>query len=109
MPLPLQKQVDLAILGLKGCAQGVSGRIGVARAYRDLVCGTAGFHIMVIAVLHAAFDPLDMLAAAGVFVSLIVFHLRSSFHNTDPCTDLLFEKEKIFHTAIIPYKHKKHT
>ncbi len=87
---PLQKQVDLAILRLKGCAQGVTGRIGVARAYRNLVCGATGIHIMVIAILHIAFDAFDMLTAASVFVSLIGFHVLSSFRNTNLHTEFAF-------------------
>ena len=64
-----------AILRLEGCAERIPRCVRVTRAYRDLVGGAAGIHIVIIAVLHVALDTLDVLAATGVFIGLF-FHFK---------------------------------
>ena len=65
---------DSAGLGLEGRAKRVARLVGTARTDRDLGRGAAGLHVVIVAVLNTALDPLDMLATASVFVSLVLFH-----------------------------------
>jgi hypothetical protein len=76
---PRKNYYLLAVLGLKGCAKGVAGVIGTARSNRNFLGGTAGFHVVIVAVLNAALNALDMLATAIGFVSSVFFHDQSSF------------------------------
>ena len=46
------------------------------RSYGDLLRGAVGFLLMVIAVFHAASDPLDMLT---FLIHAVVFHDGSPF------------------------------
>ena len=46
------------------------------RSNRDLVCGAAGFFVVIIAVAHVALDSLDVLATAIGFVLFGIFHLQ---------------------------------
>ena len=63
---------DSAGLGLEGRAKRVARLVGTARTDRDLGRGAAGLHVVIVAVLNAALDPLDVLAAA--FLMLLHFH-----------------------------------
>ena len=62
----------LEFLGLEGCAECVTGLRGVLRTYCNLGCCAMGITIVIVAILHVAFDTLDVLAAA--FIVLLHFH-----------------------------------
>ena len=63
-------------LGLEGCAKRLAGGIRLTGSHRDFLCSTTGFHIVVVAILHAALDALDVLAATGVFIGFVLFHFH---------------------------------
>ena len=66
-------------VGLKGCAKRFSRAAGTARTYRDLACGAAGVHIVIVAVLYVALDACNMLASAIGCVGLLIFHFQHPF------------------------------
>ena len=53
------------------------------RSYRDLACGTIRVAIMIVAVLHVALDPLDVLAAARSLILLVLFHFEYPLCHSD--------------------------
>ena len=63
---------DLVFLGLEGCAECVTGLGCILRAYCNLTCCAVRITIVIVAILHVAFDTLDVLAAA--FIVLLHFH-----------------------------------
>ena len=63
-------------LRLEGCAKRLSRGVRALRSDGDLACGAIGVTIVIVAILHVALDPLDMLAATTVFVLFVLFHLN---------------------------------
>jgi hypothetical protein len=63
------------LLGLEGHAKSLSGAVRLTGTNRDLLCGTMGFRVVIIAILHVALDALDMLAAScAASAKLTIFH-----------------------------------
>ena len=86
-------------LRLKGCAKRFTGAACASGTHRDLGRGTTGVHIMIVTVLNVTLDPLDVLAAAAVFI-LLLFHviILLSFLKKCPLTE---PKVQHFHMVSI--------
>ena len=63
----------LLCLRLEGDAKSFSGALRIVRSDCDLACRAVGVAVMIIAVLHIALDPLDVLAAATLIL-ILIFH-----------------------------------
>ena len=89
---------DLVFLGLEGCAECVTGLRCILRAYGNLTCCAVRITIVIVAILHVAFDTLDVLAAA--FIVLLHFHFFSPlrFYAKDyvPSLHLVFPQKHAF-------------
>ena len=53
--------------------------IRVAGTNRDLLCSTAGLHVVVVAILYVALDACDVLTAAVGLIGLVLFHFKHPF------------------------------
>ena len=69
----LTLMLSLLSLRLEGRAESFVAGIRVVRSNGDFACRTVGVAIMVVAILHVALDPLDMITAAALAL-LHFFH-----------------------------------